>query len=138
MLAHGALVNQEIDVYPEYTGTALTAILKDPPDSDPARVLARVRSEYARRFKVEWLDPLGIDNTFAMVVSGADARAKHLENLTDATMVGRSVGARRRIRISAAAGWAGGAGSGVSSAVGREVPRLWISDCSTKRSKGIR
>jgi glycine betaine/choline ABC-type transport system substrate-binding protein len=87
LLAHGALVNQEIDVYPEYTGTALTAILKDPPDSDPARVLARVRSEYARRFKIDWLDPLGIDNTFAMVVNGVDARAKYLENLTDASMV---------------------------------------------------
>jgi osmoprotectant transport system substrate-binding protein len=88
LLAHGALVNQEIDVYPEYTGTALTAILKDAPDNDPARVLAHVRSEYAKRFKIEWLDPLGIDNTFAMVVSGADARDKHLENLTDASVNG--------------------------------------------------
>jgi len=88
LLAHGALVNQEIDLYPEYTGTALTAILKDPPDNDPARVLAHVRSEYAKRFKIEWLDPLGIDNTFAMVVSGTDARATHLESLTDASMVG--------------------------------------------------
>ncbi len=87
LLAHGALVNQEIDVYPEYTGTALTAILKDPPDNDPARVLAHVRSEYAKRFKIEWMDPLGIDNSFAMVVKGADARAKHLENLTNAAMV---------------------------------------------------
>jgi osmoprotectant transport system substrate-binding protein len=87
LLAHGALVNQEIDVYPEYTGTALTAILKDAPDNDPTRVLAHVRSEYARRFKIEWLDPLGIDNTFAMVVNGAEARAKHLEKLTDAAMV---------------------------------------------------
>ena len=87
LLAHGALVNQEIDLYPEYTGTALTAILKDPPDNDPVRVLARVRFEYARRFKIDWLDLLGIDNTFAMVVSGANARAKHLENLTDAAAV---------------------------------------------------
>lgn len=90
LLAHGALVNQEIDVYPEYTGTALTAILKDPPDNDPARVLARVRSEYAKRFKIEWLDPLGIDNSFAMVVRGDEAREKHLENLTDASMAGSS------------------------------------------------
>jgi glycine betaine/choline ABC-type transport system substrate-binding protein len=90
LLAHGALINQEIDVYPEYTGTALTAILKDAPDNDPARVLARVRSAYADRFHVDWLDPLGIDNSFAMVVSGADAREKHLENLTDATMAGTS------------------------------------------------
>jgi glycine betaine/choline ABC-type transport system substrate-binding protein len=81
------LINQEIDLYPEYTGTALTAILKDPPDNDPARVLARVRTAYAERFHVDWLDPLGIDNTFAMVVSGAEARAKHLETLTDAATV---------------------------------------------------
>jgi osmoprotectant transport system substrate-binding protein len=87
LLAHGALVNQEIDVYPEYTGTALTAILKEAPDNDPARVLAHVRSEYAKRFKIEWMDPLGIDNSFAMVVNGGDARAKQLENLTDAAMV---------------------------------------------------
>jgi len=84
LIAHGALVNKVIDVYPEYTGTALTAILKDPPDNDPERVLARVRSEYAKRFKLDWLDPLGIDNSFAMVVTGAAARARHLENLTDA------------------------------------------------------
>ena len=87
LLAHGALLNHEIDLYPEYTGTALTAILKEPPDNDPARVLARVRSEYSNRFHVEWLDPLGIDNSFAMVVSGAEARAKHLENLSDAAKV---------------------------------------------------
>jgi len=87
LLAHGALVNQEIDVYPEYTGTALTAILKEAPDNDPERVLAHVRSEYAKRFKIEWLDPLGIDNSFAMVVSVANARANHLENLTDASTV---------------------------------------------------
>ena len=84
LLAHGALVNREIDLYPEYTGTALTAILKDPPDNDPARVLARVRTEYLRRFKIDWLEPLGIDNSFAMVVRGDDARAKHLETLSDA------------------------------------------------------
>jgi glycine betaine/choline ABC-type transport system substrate-binding protein len=85
LLAHGALLNHEIDLYPEYTGTALTAILKDAPDSDPARVLTHVRSAYADRFHVDWLDPLGIDNSFAMVVSGADARAKHLDKLTDAS-----------------------------------------------------
>jgi osmoprotectant transport system substrate-binding protein len=87
LLAHGALLNREIDLYPEYTGTALTAILKDAPDNDPGRVLAHVRSAYAERFHVDWLDPLGIDNSFAMVVSGADARAKHLETLTDAALV---------------------------------------------------
>jgi osmoprotectant transport system substrate-binding protein len=88
LLAHGALLNHQLDVYPEYTGTALTAILKEPPDTDPARVLERVRSEYLKRFHIEWLDPLGIDNTFAMVVSGEDARAKQLETLSEAAMMG--------------------------------------------------
>jgi len=88
LLAHGALLSRDIDLYPEYTGTALTAILKDPPDNDPARVLAHVRSAYADRFHVDWLDPLGIDNSFAMIVRGDEAREKHLENLTDASMAG--------------------------------------------------
>ena len=68
LLAHQALINGQIDLYPEYTGTALSAVLKDPINTDPAAVRERVRSEYDRRFQVAWLDPLGIDNGFAMVV----------------------------------------------------------------------
>ena len=84
LLAHQALRSGEIDLYPEYTGTALSAVLKETAPNDPATVLARVRSEYARQFQVEWLDPLGIDNTFAMVIPGPHARAQHLETLSDA------------------------------------------------------
>jgi osmoprotectant transport system substrate-binding protein len=87
LLAHQALINREIDLYPEYTGTALAAVLKQPTDPDPSVVLARVRSAYLRDFHVEWLDPLGIDNSFAMVIRGADAREHHLETLTDAASV---------------------------------------------------
>jgi glycine betaine/choline ABC-type transport system substrate-binding protein len=88
LLAHQALIDGEIDLYPEYTGTALAAILKDPPGAtDATPVLERVRSEYRRRFQVEWLPPLGIDNGFAMVIRGADARRRHLESLTDAAGV---------------------------------------------------
>ena len=83
-LAQQALRNGEIDLYPEYTGTALTAVLKLAPSSDPAAVLARVRAEYRRRWRLEWLDPLGFDNTFAMVVRGPDARALGIETITDA------------------------------------------------------
>lgn len=62
-----ALRAGQIDVYVEYTGTALTAILKEPPDTDPGRVLARVRQAYAPAGLV-WTAPLGFDNTFALVV----------------------------------------------------------------------
>lgn len=62
-----ALRAGQIDVYVEYTGTALAAVLKEPPETDPARVLARVREAYAAAGLV-WMAPLGFDNTFALVV----------------------------------------------------------------------
>ncbi len=84
LLAHQALLSGEIDLYPEYTGTALKVILKDTKAGPPAEVLARVRAAYLRSFQVEWLDPIGIDNGFAMVIRGTDARARALETLSDA------------------------------------------------------
>jgi glycine betaine/choline ABC-type transport system substrate-binding protein len=84
MLAHHALVRGEIDLYPEYTGTALTAILKLPPAHDPAGGLTLVRGEYQARFGLEWLDPLGFNNMFAMVIRGEDARTHKIASLSDA------------------------------------------------------
>ena len=69
-----ALRAEQLDVYVEYTGTALTAILKQEPESDPARVLARVREAYAPA-GLTWTAPLGFDDTFALVVR-ADAPAR--------------------------------------------------------------
>jgi osmoprotectant transport system substrate-binding protein len=84
LLAHQALVNGDIDLYPEYTGTALTAILKLPPAYDPAAAMALVRAEYQTRFGIEWMDPLGFNNTFAMVIRGEDARKSKITALSDA------------------------------------------------------
>lgn len=84
LLAHQALRSGEIDLYPEYTGTALAAILKEPASGTPAEVFARVRSRYLHNYQVEWLSPLGIDDSFAMVVKGSDARARRLQSLSDA------------------------------------------------------
>jgi osmoprotectant transport system substrate-binding protein len=68
LLAHQALINGQIDLYPEYTGTALTAVLKLPVSRDAAAVENRVRQEYRSRWKIEWLSSLGFNNTFAMVI----------------------------------------------------------------------
>lgn len=84
LLTHQALTNGQIDLYPEYTGTALTTILKLPPSSDAAAVLTQVREEYRQRWKIEWLDPLGFNNTFAMAIRGDQARRENLETLSDA------------------------------------------------------
>jgi glycine betaine/choline ABC-type transport system substrate-binding protein len=83
LLAHQALLAGEIDVYPEYTGTALMAILKLPPATDPDAVFERVRGAY-QGMHLEWLPPLGFDNSFAMVIRGEDARRNHIETLSQA------------------------------------------------------
>jgi osmoprotectant transport system substrate-binding protein len=84
-----ALLAGRIDLYVEYTGTALTAILHDPLESDSAAVLQRVRSEYQRRFGLEVLPSLGFNNTFAIVVRGEDARQLHLKTISDAAPFAR-------------------------------------------------
>jgi osmoprotectant transport system substrate-binding protein len=84
LLAQEALEQGAIDLYPEYTGTALTAILKLPLERDPAAVLARVRAEYERRWRLVWLQPLGFNDTFAMVVRGETARGDRIRTLSEA------------------------------------------------------
>jgi glycine betaine/choline ABC-type transport system substrate-binding protein len=66
-----ALRAGDVDVYVEYTGTALTAVLKQGPEADARRVYERVAAAY-RAAGLEWMPPLGFDNTFAMVVRGAE------------------------------------------------------------------
>jgi len=82
-ICHAALIAGKIDLYPEYTGTALTSSRNDPLQKDPAEVLRRVREEYRARFQVEVLPPLGFNNTFAMVVRGEDAQSLHLRTISD-------------------------------------------------------
>ncbi len=79
-----ALVAGRIDAYVEYTGTALSAILKQPLDRDPESVLRTVRQLYATRYGVTVAQPLGFNNTFAMVIRGDDARRLHLTTLSQA------------------------------------------------------
>jgi glycine betaine/choline ABC-type transport system substrate-binding protein len=83
MLAHEALVKGDIDLYPEYTGTALTAVLKRLANGDPAVVLEEVRSGY-KPWRLRWMDPLGFNNTFAMITLRSYAEAHHLLTVSDA------------------------------------------------------
>ena len=84
LLTHEALVKGDIDLYPEYTGSALTAVLKQRAIEDPVEALSAVRALYRSQWNLEWLDPLGFDNTFAIIVHGKEAREKHLVTLSDA------------------------------------------------------
>jgi len=83
-IAHQGILAGRIDIYPEYTGTALTAILKEQPSSDRKTVYERVKSEYQQRFHLTLGPPLGFNDTFAIEIRGQDARRLHLETLSQA------------------------------------------------------
>jgi glycine betaine/choline ABC-type transport system substrate-binding protein len=83
-ICHNAMVSGQLDAYVEYTGTAYTAILELSGEQDPARVLAVVDSVYAERWGILFADPLGFNNTFAMLIRGSDARRLGIASLTEA------------------------------------------------------
>jgi glycine betaine/choline ABC-type transport system substrate-binding protein len=83
-ICHQALVAGQIDAYVEYTGTALTAILKKPVNTDAKQVYETVRRDYQQQFKTEWTEPLGFNNTFVIVVRGDDAQKLNLKTISDA------------------------------------------------------
>ena len=79
-----AILSGRIDIYPEYTGTALTAVLKEKPGGDPEAVYQRVKQDYEKRFSLTLGSSLGFDDTFAIVIRGADARKLHLNTISQA------------------------------------------------------
>ena len=83
-LPHEALVAGTLDLYPEYTGTSFTAILQHAPITDPRAVYDQVRQEYADKFNVDVSQPIGFENTFAILVRGEDARRLNLKTISDA------------------------------------------------------
>jgi len=84
-----AILAGRIDVYPEYTGTALTAILKENASGgqseDKREVYRRVKSEYERRFGLTLTPAFGFNDTFAMEIRGEDARRLNIKTLSQAT-----------------------------------------------------
>ena len=82
-IAHQALISGRIDAYVEYTGTALTAILKQPVEREALRARETVARLYREKYGVEATAPLGFENTFAMVVRGDDAQRLNLRRLSD-------------------------------------------------------
>jgi len=83
-LAHQALIDGAIDLYPEYSGTALTACLKLPLVKDAKQVFTQVKQAYSSRHKIEWGWPLGFSNTFAMVMRKDEADKLSIKTLSDA------------------------------------------------------
>jgi glycine betaine/choline ABC-type transport system substrate-binding protein len=89
LLVHKALLADQLDLYVEYTGTALTAVLNESPQADSPAVYNRVKQLYSDRFHLEVTEPLGFENTFAMVIRGHDAKNLHLQKISDIAPIAR-------------------------------------------------
>jgi glycine betaine/choline ABC-type transport system substrate-binding protein len=82
-ICHSALEAGRMDVYIEYTGTALTAILKEPVIHDSEEVYRKVRSEYRQRFGLQWGPPLGFNNTYALAMRSGHAVELRTRRISD-------------------------------------------------------
>jgi len=89
-VCHEAIKAGQIDVYVEYTGTAHSAILALPATTDAALVRRAVDSTYAARWDLTWTEPLGFNNTFAMLIRGRDAQRLGVRTLSQAVRHARS------------------------------------------------
>jgi osmoprotectant transport system substrate-binding protein len=84
LLVHKALLSGDLDLYVEYTGTALTAVLNESPGTDSSTTIYnRVKQQYSQKFNLDLAEPLGFENTFAMVVRRSDAQTLHLRTMSD-------------------------------------------------------
>ncbi len=86
IICHNALINGEIDIYVEYTGTALTAILKEslrPEDLETEKLLDRINAHYSDELNCEFLSPLGFNNTYAIMVKSDISEAKEWNKISD-------------------------------------------------------
>jgi osmoprotectant transport system permease protein len=84
LICHQAIVAGQIDAYVEYTGTGLTAILKEPVSADSGAVYEKVKTAYRNDYGIEWTEPLGFNNTFAIIVRKDDAKRLNLRTISDA------------------------------------------------------
>ncbi|HEY9697741.1 MAG TPA: glycine betaine ABC transporter substrate-binding protein [Trichocoleus sp.] len=82
-VAQAALQNNEIDVYPEYTGTGLLTVLKLPPNSEQKEVFDQVAQGYKEKYNLVWLTPAPMNNTQALAMTKAGAQKYGIKTISD-------------------------------------------------------
>lgn len=88
-ICHKAISNGNIDAYVEYTGTAFTAILGRTPIADAQKTYQQVKQIYDREFDIHVFEPLGFENTYAIIIRGEDARQYDIDKISDAAQYTR-------------------------------------------------
>lgn len=82
IICHQALIAGQIDLYPEYTGTASVAILQQPSQTDPQKVYQSVKEAYQKKFNATLTEPFGFNNTFAILIRREDAEKLNLKTVS--------------------------------------------------------
>ncbi len=91
MICHQALTSGEIDIYPEYTGTAYITILNQTELTDAKTIFDRVNDHYQTKFRCEWLEPFGANNTYTLTVRKSDAKAWNITSISELNSVSESL-----------------------------------------------
>ncbi|GAA0739398.1 glycine betaine ABC transporter substrate-binding protein [Clostridium oceanicum] len=86
-VAFTALKSGELDMYPEYTGTALISIMKKPIINNPSKVYNVVKDYYNKNFNISWLKPLGFNNTYTLAITQSTAKKYNLKTISDLSKV---------------------------------------------------
>jgi len=87
MVPWNAIQSGQIDMYTEYTGTGLVSILKQPVVHDPNQAYQIVKQQYPQKFHIDWLNPIGFNDTYAIAVPQALAAQYHLKTISDLAAV---------------------------------------------------
>jgi osmoprotectant transport system substrate-binding protein len=89
LVAHEAIRTGAIDLYPEYTGTGLNAVMKAErvTDTNPSKIHEMVKNYYEKEFNLTWLKPSGVNNGYAIIIRPEMARERNLKTLSDLAKV---------------------------------------------------
>lgn len=82
-LIHNAIVNDEIDLYPEYTGTGLLSVLGEDMETDPEKVYKTVKKEYEKQFNLTWLDDASANDSQGLVIRTEVANSLNIKTISD-------------------------------------------------------
>lgn len=82
-LIHNSIVNNEIDLYPEYTGTGLLSVLGEDMETDPEKVYNTVKKEYEERFNLTWLDYASANDSQGLVIRTETANLLNIKTISD-------------------------------------------------------
>lgn len=89
LIAHQAMLDKQLDIYPEYTGTGLMSVLKAEPMTDAKAVYDKIKEGYKANFDLVWLDAAPMNNTYVLVVTQDTAKQHNLETLSDLAQVSK-------------------------------------------------